>query len=224
MGLRSARSISATRILGSIAAGHADGDSVLELENVGQVTLKPVGPKMCTGGRIDELTGDPHARRGLAHAALQHVAHAEFAPDLPDVTATCPCRRKLELRAMTNSQRMRDSAVMMSSTMPSAKYSCSGSPLMFWNGSTAIDGLSGSGSAGARARRAQPDPEHPDLCAMFFSSGLPRSSTSSAILPAASSRTRAEMQMPPGSASGSSRAAMITPSPSRSSPSATTSP
>ena len=38
----------------------------------------------------------------------------------------------------------RDSAVMMSSTMPSAKYSCSGSPLMFLNGSTAMEGLSGS--------------------------------------------------------------------------------
>jgi hypothetical protein len=49
------------------------------------------------------------------------------------------------LRAITNSQRMRLSAVMISSTMPSAKYSCSGSPDMFWNGSTAIDGLSGSG-------------------------------------------------------------------------------
>jgi alpha-ketoglutarate-dependent 2,4-dichlorophenoxyacetate dioxygenase len=34
---------------------------------------------------------------------------------------------------------------MISSTMPSAKYSCSGSPDMFWNGRTAIDGLSGSG-------------------------------------------------------------------------------
>jgi hypothetical protein len=34
---------------------------------------------------------------------------------------------------------------MISSTMPSAKYSCSGSPLMFANGSTAIDGLSGRG-------------------------------------------------------------------------------
>jgi hypothetical protein len=30
---------------------------------------------------------------------------------------------KLEFRAMTNSQRMRESAVMMSSTTPSAKYS-----------------------------------------------------------------------------------------------------
>jgi len=55
---------------------------------------------------------------------------------------------KLELRAMTNSQRMRDSAVMISSTMPSAKYSCSGSPLILAKGSTAIDGLSGNGSAG----------------------------------------------------------------------------
>src|ERR1700686_138497 len=47
---------------------------------------------------------------------------------------------------MTNSQRMRESAVMISSTMPSAKYSCSGAPLIFWNGSTAVDGLSGSAS------------------------------------------------------------------------------
>ena len=38
---------------------------------------------------------------------------------------------------------------MIFSTMPSTKYSCSGSPLMFWNGNTAIDGLSGSGSAAA---------------------------------------------------------------------------
>ena len=44
---------------------------------------------------------------------------------------------------MTNSHGSRAIAVVISSTMPSAKYSCSGSPLKFWNGSTAIDGLSG---------------------------------------------------------------------------------
>jgi len=51
----------------------------------------------------------------------------------------------------------------MSSTMPSAKYSCSGSPLRLVNGSTAIDGLSGSGrlggagaAPGARAAPAIP--------------------------------------------------------------------
>ena len=49
-----------------------------------------------------------------------------------------------ELRAITKNQRNLDSAVMMSSLIPSAKYSCSGSPLMFWNGSTAMEGLSGS--------------------------------------------------------------------------------
>src|ERR1700758_601924 len=38
---------------------------------------------------------------------------------------------------------MRLSAVMISSTIPSAKYSCSGSPLILAKGSTAIEGLSG---------------------------------------------------------------------------------
>src|ERR1700687_6006763 len=47
---------------------------------------------------------------------------------------------------MTNSQRIWASAVMISSTMPSAKCSCSGSPLILAKGNTAIDGLSGSGS------------------------------------------------------------------------------
>src|SRR5271166_3709029 len=44
---------------------------------------------------------------------------------------------------MTNSQQMRLSAVMISSTMPSAKYSCSGSPLRLAKGNTAIDGFVG---------------------------------------------------------------------------------
>src|SRR5437016_9039539 len=49
---------------------------------------------------------------------------------------------------MTKSHLIRARPVRMSSTMPSAKYSCSGSPLMFWNGSTAMEGLSGSARAG----------------------------------------------------------------------------
>jgi len=43
---------------------------------------------------------------------------------------------------------------MISSTMPSAKYSCSGSPLRLANGSTAIDGLSGSANSGRRGSAA----------------------------------------------------------------------
>jgi hypothetical protein len=55
---------------------------------------------------------------------------------------------------MTKSQRMRDSAVIISSTIPSAKYSRSGSPLMFWNGMTASDGSSGSGGTAPGKRVA----------------------------------------------------------------------
>ena len=56
-----------------------------------------------------------------------------------------PLKVNDELRAMTKSCDSFDSAVMMSSEMPSAKYSCSASPLMLAKGSTAIDGLSGGG-------------------------------------------------------------------------------
>ncbi len=44
---------------------------------------------------------------------------------------------------MTNRLETWDSVVMMSSVMPSEKYSWSGSPLILANGRTAIDGLSG---------------------------------------------------------------------------------
>ena len=53
---------------------------------------------------------------------------------------------------MTNRPGSCDRSVMMSSVMPSAKYSCSGSPLMLVNGSTAIEGLP------AAARCAAPLP------------------------------------------------------------------
>ena len=32
--------------------------------------------------RVDQLTGDAHAVARFAHAALKHVAHAQFAADL----------------------------------------------------------------------------------------------------------------------------------------------
>ena len=63
---------------------------------------------------------------------------------------------------MTNSERERDSSVMMSSVMPSEKYCCSGSPLMLVKGSTAIDGLSGRDGAGRDGcgRYTVSNPEH----------------------------------------------------------------
>ena len=58
---------------------------------------------------------------------------------------------------MTKSQCNLESAVMMSSAIPSAKYSCSEFPLIFWKARTAIDGLSGNDSEGhGQTRLAQP--------------------------------------------------------------------
>ena len=54
---------------------------------------------------------------------------------------------------MTNRELQWDNAVRISSAIPSAKYSCSGSPDILVKGSTAIEGLSGSRGAVAVARR-----------------------------------------------------------------------
>ena len=57
-----------------------------------------------------------------------------------------------ELRAITKNQRSLDSAVMMSSLMPSEKYSCSGSPLMLVNGKHRDGGPIGQRQARRRCR------------------------------------------------------------------------
>ena len=96
------------------------------------------------GRGLDQLTSDPHPMCCLADAAFEDIAHTEIAADLLYVNRPALVG---EARIAGDDKKPadRDSPVMMSSTTPSAKYSCSGSPLMFWNGSTAIDGLSGSG-------------------------------------------------------------------------------
>ena len=53
---------------------------------------------------------------------------------------------KLEFRSITNNALTRDNSVMMSSAMPSAKYSHAGSPLRLPKGMTATDGLFNGGS------------------------------------------------------------------------------
>ena len=40
---------------------------------------------MVSGSGIDELGGDAQAIARFAHAALEHVSHAQVAADLPDV-------------------------------------------------------------------------------------------------------------------------------------------
>ena len=56
-------------------------DLVLQGKDVGQVAVVAVGPDVIAGRGVDQLGGDAHAIAALAHAALQHVTHAEFARD-----------------------------------------------------------------------------------------------------------------------------------------------
>jgi hypothetical protein len=58
------------------------GDLILQLENIVERAFEALGPQMRPGGRIDQLPGDAHLVRRLAHAAFQHIAHAELAADL----------------------------------------------------------------------------------------------------------------------------------------------
>src|SRR5439155_7958543 len=55
---------------------------VLQIEDVAETTIEPVGPKMCPGGGIDELSRDAHSVYRFANAAFQHIAHPKLTPDL----------------------------------------------------------------------------------------------------------------------------------------------
>src|SRR5215471_11866549 len=57
---------------------------------------------------------------------------------------------------------------MISSTMPSAKYSCSGSPPMLVKGRTAMDGLSGNGGSSLFANARAGPSAHPCCDAYRF--------------------------------------------------------
>ncbi len=61
------------------------GDFILHREYVGKIAVVALGPDMAAGGDVVELCGDAHAVAALAHAALDHVADAEFLGDLLQV-------------------------------------------------------------------------------------------------------------------------------------------
>lgn len=61
------------------------------------------------------------------NAAFEEITHAELAAHLAHVMGASLVE-KAELRAMTKNQRSRARAIVISSVMPSLKYSCAGSP------------------------------------------------------------------------------------------------
>jgi hypothetical protein len=62
--------------------GDATGNIVLHGEHVAQVPVVSLCPVVAAGRRVHELGGDAQPVAGPAHAALQDVAHAEFARHL----------------------------------------------------------------------------------------------------------------------------------------------
>ena len=60
---------------------HAHRELVLQIENIVLHPVVALGPQMDAGLRLDELAGDANAVAELAHAAFEHVAHAELARD-----------------------------------------------------------------------------------------------------------------------------------------------
>src|SRR3546814_487330 len=65
-------------------------DLVLDREDVGQLAVVPLGPEMAARLAVDQLRGDADAGASLAHAAFQHVAHAELAADVLNVDGAPP--------------------------------------------------------------------------------------------------------------------------------------
>jgi hypothetical protein len=61
---------------------HRLGDLILERENVGEIAIVVLGPDVISGASINKLRRDAHPITGLAHAAFEHIAHAEFPSDL----------------------------------------------------------------------------------------------------------------------------------------------
>ena len=115
-------------------------DLVLNGEDVGQIAVVAVGPDVGAGLGVDELRGDANAiARPCARCLRAHSARR--ARGRPAARRRLALVGERRVAGDDEQVRKRDSSVMMSSVMPSEKYSCSGSPLMLVKGSTAIDGL-----------------------------------------------------------------------------------
>jgi hypothetical protein len=63
-------------------AGNAEGDPILQFEDIFQRAVEAISPQMRTGERIDQLPGDAHLRARLAHRAFKDIADPQIAPDL----------------------------------------------------------------------------------------------------------------------------------------------
>ena len=158
VGVKVIRALALGAIDFSLAQRRLDGpnnavcDLVLKLEDVGEIPVVPLGPDV---GSVAASINCPVTRTRLP-ARRMEPSRTYRTPSCSPISFTftaLPLNTKLEFRAMTNSHRMRESAVRRSSVMPSEKYSSSTLPLMLMKGRTAMEGLSGSGGLGVAGYR-----------------------------------------------------------------------
>src|SRR5215831_4775022 len=61
---------------------------VLEIENIGKLAINAIGPNVRTRFGIDELAANAHAIARFSNAAFEYVAHSQFAGNLPHIDGT----------------------------------------------------------------------------------------------------------------------------------------
>ncbi len=57
-------------------------DLILQGKDVFEGTVVALGPQMSSGGGVNQLRHNPHLIARFLYTAFQHVAHAQFFPDL----------------------------------------------------------------------------------------------------------------------------------------------
>jgi hypothetical protein len=113
-------------------------DITLHSENITHIALVVPRPEVSLVADPNELGANAHPVARATYTALQDVVHAQLTSDLRGALLVL-LYFIAEVRAITTSLSgcRLPSCVIISSVSPSLKYSCRGSPLKFWKGSTA---------------------------------------------------------------------------------------
>ena len=74
--------------------GEPGYDLILHVEKVGDRLVEALGPDLTAGFGVDQLDVDAHAVPRALHAALEHIANVDLAPDLPEIGRFCPYRKR----------------------------------------------------------------------------------------------------------------------------------
>src|ERR1700751_475779 len=106
-------------------------DLILELKNILQRAVKALCPYVGSTRSVNQLSRNSQSTSGLAHAAFQHISNTQFATHAFYVNRLTLVAERRVPGDYEQRLEPRQRAVVISSAIPSAKYCCSGSPLMF---------------------------------------------------------------------------------------------